>query len=159
MYQRCLFHPDATVEYCKVTTVSKSLTLLQFDVIKDIPVTTCPFYSHHVFLIGQIYYCISLVVIICRGSATFLFATKIYENSRKPLSTIRNIPNESWHPEVRRFREQIIIDFNALSGMKFFHLTRNVLLTLVGTITTYELFLLQHNTTEIERNASLNCSK
>lgn len=86
-----------------------------------------------------------------------MFATKIYENSRKPLSVIRLISEECWQPEVKRLRDQIVSDVNALSGMNFFYLTRDVLLSLVGTITTYELYLLQDFDTDAETNAAVNC--
>lgn len=84
-----------------------------------------------------------------------MFATKIYENSRKPLKIIRSISEECWHPEVKRLRDQIVSDVNSLTGMNFFHLTRDALLSLVGTITTYELFLLQN--TEAEVLVAVNC--
>lgn len=86
-----------------------------------------------------------------------MFATKIYENSRKPLKVIRSISEECWNPEIKRLRDQIVTDVNALTGMNFFYLTRDVLLSLVGTITTYELFLLQDHDTEAETNAVVNC--
>lgn len=115
------------------------------------------FHSNHMFVIGKVYFFLSLTFIMARGTATFMFATKIYENSRKPLKVIRSISEKSWNSEAKRLRDQIVDDVNALTGMNFFHLTRDVLLSLVGTITTYELFLLQDHDTEAVRNATVTC--
>jgi gustatory receptor len=89
----------------------------------------------------------------------FLCASTIHENSIKPLKIIRSIPNEGWDQEIERFDDQIRNEVSALSGMKFFHLTRKVLFALASTILTYVLVLLQYNTTEAERSAWLNCAK
>lgn len=47
--------------------------------------------------------------------------------------------------EVKRFADDIISNTVALSGMKFFNLTHKLILSIVGTIATYELFLLEIN--------------
>lgn len=88
----------------------------------------------------------------------FLFASSIYESSRKPLQIIRSIPEGGWRQEIKRFSDQIMNETNALSGMQFFYLTRTVLFGLAGTILTYEIVLLQYNTTEAEREAWINCT-
>ena len=52
--------------------------------------------------------------------------------------------------QTERFNHQVHTEKIALSGRKFFHLTRTILITIVGTIVTYELVLLQMNAEEIE---------
>ncbi|KAJ9591297.1 hypothetical protein L9F63_002171, partial [Diploptera punctata] len=47
---------------------------------------------------------------------------------------------------VNRFLEQITTDNVALTGLNFFPVTRMVLLTLAGTIVTYEIVLVQFGT-------------
>jgi gustatory receptor len=94
---------------------------------------------------------------MARTSGLFLFASRIYESSRKPLQITRTIPNEGWSQEIERFDDQIHSEMNALSGMNFFYLTRSVLFGLAGTILTYELVLLQYNTAEEELDAWVNC--
>uniref|UniRef100_A0A454A0J8 Gustatory receptor n=3 Tax=Stomoxys calcitrans TaxID=35570 RepID=A0A454A0J8_STOCA len=46
---------------------------------------------------------------------------------------------------LKRFSEEVNADCTALSGMKFFYLTRSMVLSVAGTILTYELVLLQFN--------------
>jgi gustatory receptor len=95
--------------------------------------------------------------LIYRCSGLFVFASSIYENSKRPLRIFRSVPNEGWFQEIERFNDQVHLEVNALSGMKFFCLTRSVLLGLAGTILTFELVLLQYNTTETELDAWVNC--
>lgn len=45
--------------------------------------------------------------------------------------------------QVKRFCEEVTTDTVALSGMQFFYLTRKLVLSVVGTIVTYELVLIQ----------------
>lgn len=45
--------------------------------------------------------------------------------------------------QTQRFSEEVANDKVALSGMKFFYLTRGLVLSVAGTIVTYELVLLQ----------------
>lgn len=45
--------------------------------------------------------------------------------------------------QMQRFMEQIRNQTMALSGMKFFYLTRKTILAMLATIVTYELVLLQ----------------
>lgn len=87
----------------------------------------------------------------------FLLASKVYENSRKPLQIIRSIPNQGWHMELERFSDEVRNEMNALSGMKFFFLTRKVLFALAGSILTYEIVLLQFNTSDSDKEAWSRC--
>ncbi len=45
--------------------------------------------------------------------------------------------------QVKRFCDEVTTDTVALSGMKFFFLTRKLVLSVAGTIITYELVLIQ----------------
>lgn len=45
--------------------------------------------------------------------------------------------------QIKRFVEEVSNDTIALSGMKFFFLTRKLVLSVAGTIITYELVLIQ----------------
>ena len=116
-------------------------------------------YRDRQFVIERVYFYYSISFLICRTSALFLFASNIYENSRKPLKITRMVPNDSWTQEVERFNDQIYSETNALSGMNFFYLTRSVLFGLAGTILTYELVMVQYDTTEKEIKAWMNCTK
>lgn len=45
--------------------------------------------------------------------------------------------------EVKRFSDEVVCNTIALSGMNFFYVTHKLILSAVGTIATYELFLMQ----------------
>lgn len=46
----------------------------------------------------------------------------------------RAVPRKDWCTEVKRFNEEVANDMVALSGMKFFYLTRSLVLSVAGTI-------------------------
>lgn len=75
--------------------------------------------------------------------AVILFSSQINDQSRGPMEYIRVVPGQSWCLELRRFYEEVATDTVALTGMKFFNLTRGVILSVAGTIITYELVLIQ----------------
>lgn len=52
------------------------------------------------------------------------------------------------HLQLKRFYNEVTRDVVALSGMRFFHLTRTLVLSVAGTIITYELVLVQFHTGE-----------
>ncbi|KAL7039352.1 hypothetical protein ACKWTF_009883 [Chironomus riparius] len=95
------------------------------------------------FLVNKIYFWYSTVFLICRTSAMFLISASINEESIKPLSVFRTIPSNGWTQEVQRFCNQIQNNGVALSGKNFFFLTRSIVISIAGTILTYELVLLQ----------------
>lgn len=53
--------------------------------------------------------------------------------------------------QVKRFYYEVARDNVALSGIRFFYLTRGLLLTIAGTIITYELVLIQFHHIDRQR--------
>lgn len=80
-------------------------------------------------MISMVYFYFSLLFLLGRSLAVSLYSAAIYDESRKPLRILRCVPKESWCLEVKRFAEEISNDLVALSGMKFFHLTRKLVLS------------------------------
>lgn len=76
--------------------------------------------------------------------AVALLAARINDESRKPVRILREIPSHLWHAETKRFFDEILCNRVALSGI-LFSVTRTLILTVVGTIITYELVLMQFN--------------
>ncbi|XP_041449816.1 gustatory receptor for sugar taste 64e isoform X2 [Drosophila obscura] len=74
--------------------------------------------------------------------------SSINDESKRPLRIFRLVPREYWCDELKRFSEEVHMDTVALTGMKFFRLTRGVVISVAGTIVTYELILLQFNKEE-----------
>lgn len=101
-----------------------------------------------------IYFWYSLIFLIVRTLSLSLFSSAIHDESKKPTHTLRAVPN--WCMEVRRFSEHIDNDTIALTGMRFFYLTRRLILSVAGTIITYELVLIQFHT-ETEESSSKKC--
>lgn len=66
---------------------------------------------------------------IVRTSAMFMCAAAIHDVANVPIQIIRSVPSEVWSSEVQRFYSEIIGERPALTGMKFFSLTRRTFLT------------------------------
>lgn len=75
-----------------------------------------------------------------------MYSSEIYDESKKPIDILRAAPH--WCTEVRRFSEHVVNDTIALTGMRFFYLTRKLILSVASTIITYELVLIQFNSGE-----------
>lgn len=93
--------------------------------------------------INEIYFWYSLLYLIVRTAWVFLSAAAINDASRKPLLYIRVAHTAGWCADMERLSEQIASEVIALSGMRFFYMTRKLLFGMAGTIVTYELVLLQ----------------
>lgn len=93
----------------------------------------------------MIYFWFSLFFLILRTFAVSLFAARIHDESRKPIKILRAIPSSSWNNEAKRLFDDVLFNTVALSGDKFFFLTRKLILRMAGTIVTYELVLMQFN--------------
>ncbi|CAO1403359.1 unnamed protein product [Diamesa serratosioi] len=102
------------------------------------------------FPINTFYFFYSLIFLIGRSSTLFLMAASINDESKRPIKVLRTIPPEGWHSETERFCHQVQTEKIALSGRKFFHLTRNIIISIAGTIITYELVLLQFDIDKIK---------
>lgn len=101
------------------------------------------YYSKLPYLLNEIYFWYSLLYLIGRTVCVFLCAASIHDASRRPLEYIRHSSTAGWCSELQRFDDQISSEMIALSGMRFFYLTRKLLFGMAGTIVTYELVLLQ----------------
>ncbi|XP_063705920.1 gustatory receptor for sugar taste 64a-like [Culicoides brevitarsis] len=95
------------------------------------------------YTINYVYYWASLTFLILRTAAVFLFAAEVNEQAVKPLELLRRLPNSMWNVDVERLADQIRCETIALSGMRFYFLTRRLLFGMMGTIITYEIVLMQ----------------
>lgn len=76
-----------------------------------------------------VYFWFSLTFLISRTLAVSLYSAEIHNESKKPIEILRAVPTNSWSVEVRRFSEHVVNDTIALTGMRFFFLTRKLILT------------------------------
>ncbi|KAH8298647.1 hypothetical protein KR018_008563 [Drosophila ironensis] len=93
--------------------------------------------------INYVYFWYSLLYLIGRTAFVFLTAADINEESKRGLGVLRRVSGRSWCVEVERLIFQMTTQTVALSGKKFYFLTRRLLFGMAGTIVTYELVLLQ----------------
>ncbi|XP_073836399.1 gustatory receptor 64a isoform X2 [Musca autumnalis] len=93
--------------------------------------------------INYIYFWYSLLYLIGRTAFVFLSAASINDESKGGLAVLRRVSSRTWCVEVERLIFQMTTQTVALSGKKFYFLTRRLLFGMAGTIVTYELVLLQ----------------
>ncbi|KAG7304217.1 hypothetical protein JYU34_011155 [Plutella xylostella] len=91
------------------------------------------------------YFLFSLVYLISRSVAVSLVAAQVHSASAVPAPVLYDVPSPVYCIEVQRFLDQVNGDHVALSGLQFFSVTRGLLLTVAGTIVTYELVMVQFN--------------
>ncbi|XP_028037694.1 gustatory receptor for sugar taste 64e-like [Bombyx mandarina] len=89
------------------------------------------------------YLLFSLSFLLGRSLVVSLVAAKVHSASMVPASALYNIPRNMYCSEIQRFLDQVHGDKVALSGLRFFYVTRSLVLSVAGTIVTYELVLLQ----------------
>nr|XP_034824133.1 gustatory receptor for sugar taste 64f-like [Maniola hyperantus] len=91
------------------------------------------------------YFLFSLIYLIARSVAVSLIASQVNSASIVPAPVLYDVPSPVYCVEVQRFLDQVNGDKVALSGLQFFSVTRGLLLTVAGTIVTYELVMFQFN--------------
>lgn len=80
-------------------------------------------------MVEAVYFWFSLIFLITRTLAVSLYASAIHEESKKSAKALRAIPSNSWCLEAQRFLEEVVNNRVALSGMRFFFLTRKLILS------------------------------
>ncbi|GLG92747.1 Gustatory receptor for sugar taste 64f, partial [Gryllus bimaculatus] len=95
--------------------------------------------------VGNFYFYWSFGYLLLKTCAVSLCAADVFESSRGPRQLLYDVPPESYGVEVQRFLTQVVTDDIVLTGLNFFAVTRTLLLTVAGTIVTYEIVLVQFN--------------
>ncbi|XP_055326856.1 gustatory receptor for sugar taste 64f-like [Sitodiplosis mosellana] len=90
-----------------------------------------------------IYFWYSLLFLLMRAFLVSFTAAGINDESTKPIRILRSVSSYSWNTETKRFLDEVKCGTVALSGMKFFYLTRKMILSVASTIVTYELVMMQ----------------
>lgn len=94
------------------------------------------------------YFWLGLIFLIGRTLAVSMYAAEVNDESKRPIEVLRTIPRDGWCLEAKRFAEEVVNDTVALTGMKFFNMTRKLVLKVTGSIITYELVLIQFHQDE-----------
>ncbi|KAL6444635.1 hypothetical protein ACFW04_002021 [Cataglyphis niger] len=80
--------------------------------------------------------------------AVSLYVASIHDESLLPAPILYSVSSSCYSNEISRFLTQVTTDNISLTGMKFFSVTRSLVLTVAGTIVTYELVLVQFNSVQ-----------
>ncbi|XP_050444756.1 gustatory receptor for sugar taste 64f-like isoform X2 [Cataglyphis hispanica] len=96
-------------------------------------------------VVSKIYYCYSFGFLLARTMAVSLYVASIHDESLLPAPILYSVSSSCYSNEISRFLTQVTTDNISLTGMKFFSVTRSLVLTVAGTIVTYELVLVQFN--------------
>ncbi|XP_068629137.1 gustatory receptor for sugar taste 64e-like [Battus philenor] len=89
------------------------------------------------------YFMYSFIFLVTRSLAVSLIAARVHSSSRKPAVSLYEISSNVYCVEIQRFLDQVHGDTVALSGLQFFNIKKGLVLSIAGTIVTYELVLLQ----------------
>lgn len=82
----------------------------------------------------MLYFWFSLMFVIVRTFCVSILAARVHDESKKPIRILHSIHSSVWNTETKRFRDEVVNNTVALSGMKFFFLTRTLILSVAGTI-------------------------
>nr|XP_016936634.1 gustatory receptor 5a for trehalose [Drosophila suzukii] len=137
---------DDAVSGIMLISFGSNLYFICLQLLKSI--NTMPSSAH------AVYFYFSLMFLLSRSAAVLLFVSAINDQARVPLRLMRLVPIEGYHPEVFRFAGELACDQVALTGLKFFNVTRKLFLAMAGTVATYELVLIQFH----EDKKSWDCS-
>ncbi|XP_046661519.1 gustatory receptor for sugar taste 64f-like [Homalodisca vitripennis] len=100
-----------------------------------------------------------LLFTLVRTFGAALMASAVHNESKKLLPLLFSITSDSYNREVGRFKMQVIHSEIMITGCNFFSLTRSFILTVAGTIATYEVVLLQFGPPNEINFAPLNISE
>ncbi|KAG7202791.1 hypothetical protein KM043_009958 [Ampulex compressa] len=99
-------------------------------------------------IIQKVYLCFSFGFLLARTMTVSLCAASIHDESLLPAPVLYSVSGTSYTTEVMRFLTQVTTDKVCLTGMNFFSVTRSLVLTVAGTIVTYELVFVQFNSVQ-----------
>ncbi|OAD57920.1 Putative gustatory receptor 64f [Eufriesea mexicana] len=87
----------------------------------------------------------SFAFLIVRTCAVTLLTARIHDQSKEALPYLYSCSAPNYGVETQRLQYQLATDEIALTGLRFFSITRNFMLAVCGAIITYEVLLLQFN--------------
>ncbi|KAL6255770.1 hypothetical protein P5V15_013013 [Pogonomyrmex californicus] len=152
-----------TIDWCGLREDYAALSCMVKKVDKDIsPIILLSFANNLYFiclqllnglskqensLINDIYFFGSFAFLIGRTVTVTLLAARIHDQSKVVLPLLYTCSASTYNVETGRLIYLLTTDEIALTGMRFFSITRNFMLAVAGAIVTYEVVLLQFNVT------------
>ncbi|KAK2575503.1 hypothetical protein KPH14_011224 [Odynerus spinipes] len=95
--------------------------------------------------LGYLYFFGSFTFLVARTCGVTFLTARINDQSKTVLPLLYNCSSSTYNIETQRLQYQLTTDDVALTGLRFFSITRNFMLALAGAIVTYEVVLLQFN--------------
>uniref|UniRef100_A0A6P7H559 Gustatory receptor for sugar taste 64e-like n=1 Tax=Diabrotica virgifera virgifera TaxID=50390 RepID=A0A6P7H559_DIAVI len=74
------------------------------------------------------YFVFSFAFLVSRIIAVSMFGAWLYEEAKKPMEILYNVPTEFYCIEIGRLIEQIYTSPIGITGLRFFMVTRNFML-------------------------------
>ncbi|XP_026467563.1 gustatory receptor for sugar taste 64f-like [Ctenocephalides felis] len=96
------------------------------------------------------YFWFSFMLLMTRTFAVSLFSAEVAHEARRPEGVMRTLPSTGYSQDAQRFLDHVAARNVQLSGMHFFYISRRIMLTVAGTIITYELVLIQFNLSDLK---------
>lgn len=131
---------DDAISIITMLSISNNLFFICVSILNSL--------NTHPTLVHTVYFWFGLAFLIGRTLAVSMCTAAVNDESQRPFEVLRAIPRDGWCVEAKRFAEEVINDTVALTGMKFFNMTRKLVLKVTGSIITYELVLIQFHQDE-----------
>ncbi|XP_058823605.1 gustatory receptor for sugar taste 64e-like isoform X2 [Topomyia yanbarensis] len=128
-------HVDDVISVITMLSISNNLFYICVSILNSL--------DSHPTVAHTLYFWLGLTFLIGRTLGVTMCAAEVNDESKQPIKVLRTIPREGWCLEAKRFAEEVVNDTVALTGMKFFNMTRKLVLKVTGSIITYELVLIQ----------------
>lgn len=134
MYEQFVLHLQSIIEHFQVSSTSLLSysndfqledKLLLFHLITSN-------YSKLRWIVNYIYFWFSLGFLILRTCYVFLQAASINDQAKSPILLLRQCNTHNWCVELERFIYQMSTERIALSGRKFYRMTRDLLFKVIG---------------------------
>ncbi|XP_034232807.1 gustatory receptor for sugar taste 64d-like isoform X2 [Thrips palmi] len=94
-------------------------------------------------IVRQLYFCFSFAFVLLRFGAMVFAASSIPEETKAIKRALYSVPSAHFSEEIGRFLSQATTDDVTLTGLGLFTITRSFILTMLGSIATYEILLVQ----------------
>nr|WCC57719.1 gustatory receptor 11 [Papilio dardanus] len=90
-----------------------------------------------------VYLAFSTLFVLMRAIMLSLFLAHHHTLTRAPLDILHTLPASAYNYKMQKFMDQVFHSQLGLSGLNFFYVTRESILSVVATLIKYELVLLQ----------------
>ncbi|XP_055605230.1 gustatory receptor for sugar taste 61a-like [Uranotaenia lowii] len=96
--------------------------------------------AHLPFFINKLYFLYSFTFLLLRTFLMFWYCSKVHDVSQEPFQLIEKVSSDDFCEELRRI-QMYSKKGVGFSGLGLFRVTRQILLSVAGTIVTYELVM------------------